>query len=171
MRATSLAGVAFAAALAAPLCAACGKGGASPTDPQAPVAVATPKAVIAGAKGAIESWRQAYEVRSVEALEKLYPHDLDVVVVQQGVPLIGWSSVDAMIKDRLARATEIHIKLKDVHISLIAPDVAAAVATMTRDVTDGVTSVGESGTLSLVLHKSSNTWLIAAEHYSYRPRQ
>ena len=50
-----------------------------------PAAFATPKEVVAAAKGVIEQWRQAYEVKSFDALAKLYSHDIDLVVVQDGL--------------------------------------------------------------------------------------
>src|SRR5437879_4377573 len=78
---------------------------------------ATPKEVVAIGKATIEQWRQAYEVRSADALGKLYVHDSDVVVVQDGQALIGWSAVEAMLKDRLARAKDIHVRLKDIQVS------------------------------------------------------
>src|SRR5512146_2164225 len=71
-----------------------------PDEPTVPVRDATPKEVIAATRGAIEQWRQAYEVRSMEALSKLYAHDLDVVVVTDGLTLIGWSSVEGLLNDR-----------------------------------------------------------------------
>jgi uncharacterized protein (TIGR02246 family) len=129
---------------------------------------ATPKEVVAAGRGAIEQWRQAYEVRSIEALAKLYAHDLDVVVVQDGVPLIGWSAVEAMLKDRIVRAKEIHVRLKEIQVTSLAPNVASAIATMTREVGDGVTTVTENGALTLVLRKDGGTWLIVSEHYSYK---
>ena len=128
----------------------------------------TPKEVVAAAKATIEQWRQAYEVRSVEALGRLYARDLDLVVVHEGMAYLGWSSVDAMLKDRIARASAIRIRLKDIQVVSLAPDVASAVATMTRELTEGPTTVTESGTLTLVLRKEGDGWVITAEHYSYR---
>src|ERR1043166_6856607 len=60
----------------------------------------TPKEVTVATRGAIEQGRQGYEVRSIDALERLYSHDPDIVLVNDGVTLIGWSSVDGMLKDR-----------------------------------------------------------------------
>ncbi len=76
----------------------------------------TPKEVTIATRGAIEQWRQANEVRSIEALEKLYSHDPDIVLVN-----------------------------------------------------DGVTTVTEYGSLTLVFRKDPNAgWLIVGEHYSYK---
>jgi ketosteroid isomerase-like protein len=129
----------------------------------------TPKEVVVATRGAIEQWRQAYEIRSIDALERLYSHDPDIVLVGDGVTLIGWSSVDGMLKDRIARAKEIHIRLKEIQVTSVAPTAAFGVATMTRELTDGVTTVTEYGSLTLVFRKDPSAgWLIVGEHYSYK---
>ncbi|MEO8841732.1 MAG: nuclear transport factor 2 family protein [Kofleriaceae bacterium] len=129
----------------------------------------TPREVTIATRGVIEQWRQAYEVRSIDALERLYSHDPDLVLVGDGVTLIGWSSVDGMLKDRIARAKEIHIRLKEIQVTSIAPTAAFGVATMTRELTDGVTTVTEYGSLTLVFRKDPSAgWLIVGEHYSYK---
>lgn len=131
-------------------------------------AAVTPKDVTAAITGALEQWRQAYEVRSLETLGKSYAHDPDVIVVQEGLPMIGWSAVETMLKDRLAHTTAIRIRLKDVQIATLAPDVATMVAAINRELTDGATTVTEIGTLTLVFHKLADGWVIAVEHLSYR---
>lgn len=144
--------------------AGCPRGGGSTT----PVAE-TPKDVVEAARAMIEQWRQAYEVRSMSSLAPLYAHDLDVVVVQEGIALLGWSSVEAMLKDRLARAGTIRVRLKDVQVVSLAPEVAAATATMTREIGDGTTTVTESGALTLILRRVDDArWVIVSEHYSYK---
>lgn len=131
--------------------------------------VETPREVTVATRGAIEQWRQAYEIRSIDALEKLYSHDSDIVLVNDGVTLIGWSSVDGMLKDRVARAKEVHIRLKEIQVTSVAPTAAFGVATMTRELSDGVTTVTEYGSLTLVFRKDLNAgWLIVGEHYSYK---
>jgi len=147
------------------LVAGCPGGGSR--DPVAPSAV-TPKEVVTAVKATIEQWRQGYEVRSVETLAKLYAHDLDVVVVQEGSTMIGWSSVEAYLKDRIARAGQIHIRLKDIQIIALGLEAASATATMTRELTDGTTTVTENGTLSLVVRRTADGWVISSEHYSYK---
>lgn len=141
--------------------------GGKARDPVGPGAT-TPKEVVTAVKATIEQWRQGYEVRSVDALAKLYARDLDVVVVQEGQTMIGWSSVEAYLKDRIARAGQIHIRLKDVQVVALGLEAAYAVATMTRELTDGTTTVTESGTLTLVVRKTPDGWAIASEHYSYK---
>ena len=145
--------------------AGCPHGKAEDTTPVRP---ATPKEVVNAARGTIEQWRQAYEVRSIDALTKLYAHDLDVVLVQDGQGMIGWSSIEAALKDRLARAKEIHVRLKDITVASLGPTAAFATATMTREVGDGVTTVTENGALTLVLRRDADGWRIVAEHYSYK---
>jgi uncharacterized protein (TIGR02246 family) len=144
--------------------AGCPRGGGDTT----PARPATPKEVVAAARATVEQWRQAYEVRSFDALAKLYAHDLDLVVVQDGVPLIGWQSVEGMLKDRLARYKDIHVRLKDIQVQSLGPTGAVATAVMTRELGDGVTTVTESGALTIVLRKDGDTWLIVTEHYSYK---
>jgi len=136
--------------------------------PEAPTAPATPTEVVAAAKATVEQWRQGYEVRSLEVLAKLYAHDTDVVVITEGAPLVGWKAIEASLRDRLAHATAIHVRLKDVQVASIGPTVATVVAGMTRELTDGATTTTEQGTLTLTLRKEGDGWVIALEHYSYR---
>ncbi len=163
----------FALAVVA-LALGCAGGGGGSRDPEVPgVAAATPKEVVAAARAVLEQWRQAQEVKSFELLAKLYVHDQDVVVVQEGSPLMGWSSVEAMLQDRMTTATAIHVRLKDVQVASLAPSVASALATMTREVSSGATTVTETGTVTLVLRRAEAAgapWLIVAEHYSYKAR-
>jgi ketosteroid isomerase-like protein len=133
-----------------------------------PAASATPKEVVAAAKGVIEQWRQAYEVKSFDALAKLYVHDLDLVVVQDGLPLMGWSTVEPVLRERLTKAKEIHVRLKGVTVASLGPTGAAALATMTREISDGVTTVTENGALTLVLRRGGDGWQIVQEHYSFK---
>jgi ketosteroid isomerase-like protein len=146
-----------------------------------PIAPATPREVVAAVRGAVEQWRQAYEARTFDVLAKLYRHDLEVVVVHDGAALIGWTSVEAMLRDRLARAKQIHVRLKDVQVTSLDDTVAFAIATMTREISDGVTTVTEDGAVTLVLRRECDPeqkaegacptrWVIVGEHYSYKRR-
>ena len=132
-----------------------------------PAAPETPDAVVAAGKATIEQWREAYEVRSVDALTKLYAHDKDLVVVTDGQPLVGWLAVQPALAAKLGRAKEVHVRLQDEQVTSVAPTVATALATMTREIGDGVTTVTEKGALTLVLRHDSDGWKIVAEHYSY----
>ena len=144
--------------------AGCPKGGGDTT----PARVLTPKEVVAGARATIEQWRQAFEVRSLEALTKLYAQNIDLVVVQDGVLLVGWSSVEGMLKDRINRYKEIHVRLKDIQVQSLGTNAATATAAMTRELGDGVTTITEQGALTVVLRKDADAWLIVSEHYSYK---
>jgi ketosteroid isomerase-like protein len=73
-----------------------------------------------------------------------------------------------MLQDRFAHAKEVHVHLKDVAVSSVAPTVAMVAATMTREIGDGVTTVTEAGALTLVLRKDADGWKIVLEHYSYK---
>jgi ketosteroid isomerase-like protein len=131
--------------------------------------VETPKEVTIATRGAVEQWRQAYEIRSIDALERLYSHEPDIVVVNDGVTLVGWSSVEGMLRDRVGRAKEVHIRLKEIQVTSVAPTAAFGVATMTRELGDGITTVTEYGSLTLVFRKDPGAgWLIVGEHYSYK---
>ncbi|HEY5947770.1 MAG TPA: nuclear transport factor 2 family protein [Kofleriaceae bacterium] len=142
----------------------CPRGGGDTT----PARVLTPKEVTSAARATIEQWRQAYEVRSLDALGKLYAHNIDLVVVQEGLPLVGWSSVEGMLKDRLVRYKDVHVRLKDIQVQSLAPTAATATAAMTRELGDGVTTVTEYGALTIVLRKDGEQWLIVSEHYSFK---
>ncbi|HTL36941.1 MAG TPA: nuclear transport factor 2 family protein [Kofleriaceae bacterium] len=134
----------------------------------APTHPSTPKEVVAGARATIEQWRQAYQVKSLDALSKLYVRSLDLVVVQDGQPLVGWQSVEGMLKDRFARYKDVVIRLKDIQVTALDGTSSVATASMTRELGDGVTTITESGALTVVLRKEGDVWLIVAEHYSYK---
>ena len=142
--------------------------GCTASGPAAPVGPATPKEVVSAARATVEQWRQGWEVKSIETLAKLYEHDLDVVLITEGAALTGWKSIEAQLKDRLARASSVHVQLKDVVVSAQSDTVASVVATMRREVTEGASTTTETGTLTLVLRREHDGWLISLEHYSYR---
>src|SRR5262245_19716956 len=102
--------------------AGCPRGGGEPT----PTRPATPQEVIAGARGTIEQWRQTYQVRSVDTLAKLYADEVDLVVVTDGMQLVGWTSGEAMVKDELQRHPKIQIRLKDIQVVGLGPTAATA---------------------------------------------
>ena len=128
-------------------------------------------AVTAGARGAVEQWRQAWEVRSVDALGELYAHNLDVIVVEQGRPHLGWTEVQTYLSTKMGGATEIHVKLDDLQVFALGPDAAAASASITREISDGVVNSAETGVVTMALAAGEDgKWRIVAEHYSYPPR-
>src|SRR5262245_30068136 len=153
--------VALCVALALAAC----RGGKSDTTPVRPQ---TPKEVVAAARTVVEQWRQAYELRNFDALAKLYAHGLELVVVQDGQPLVGWNSVEGMLKDRIHRYRQIIVRLKDIQVAGLGPEGATATAAMTRELTDGVTTVTEAGGRTFVLKREAVTVLVIVEHYSYK---
>ena len=122
---------------------------------------------VAAAQRAVESWRQAYEADSFDAIAPLYAHDAKMVLVAQGVPYSGWDAASAHLKDMLGHAREIHVKLRDVTVDAIDEDCAVVVAQMDRDLSDGVVTTSERGVLTLVLHREGGGWVVVSEHYSY----
>jgi ketosteroid isomerase-like protein len=160
MKRITVAGVALAAVLAA----------GCPARPGAPVApVAEPPTdVVAAVKGTIEQWRQAYEIRSADALGKLYVHEPGLTVVQDGALVAGWVSVEAAVGARLAHATAIRIRIKDLQISALGAAGAVATAAMLRESTEGAATVTENGVITFVLRRDDAGWVIVAEHYSYK---
>jgi uncharacterized protein (TIGR02246 family) len=139
----------------------------------APVATSTtprpmPRDEVGQVKQVIDDWRKAYEARDADTLEALYTHDADTLLVSDGVTFIGWPSVDPALRDRIKNTREVHIRLKEVQVSPIAPTAAVAIATMTRDSGDATTMIHEYGALTLVLTKTDAGWRIVSEHYSYR---
>jgi ketosteroid isomerase-like protein len=149
------------------LAAACAHGNRS-TTPSSGSAAAVPADVAAAVRGVLEQWKQAYEVRSEDALAKLYAHDNDLVVVLEGTPLVGWPAVAAALEDRVGHAEEIRIHLAEIRIVELAPTAALVTADLTRDAKSGATTVTEHGTLTMALRKDGDSWLIVAEHYSYK---
>lgn len=139
--------------------------GESETRPTQP---ATPPDVLNAARGTIEQWRQAYQIKGFDALAGLYAHEPELVLVQDGRALVGWPSVEGMIKDRLARYLKIVIRLKDINVVALGATAATATAVMTRELGDEVTTVTESGALTMVLRRDGDHWVIVTEHYSYR---
>ncbi len=133
-----------------------------------PMLPAAPAEVVAAAKAAVETWRVAYETKALETIAPLYAQELDLVVIHEGVQHLGWSSVEAMLKDRFFRATQIRIRLKDIQVTSLAPELATAVATMSRELAEGSSTLVENGTLSLVFRRTPAGWVIVLEHYSYR---
>jgi SnoaL-like domain len=111
----------------------------------------------------IEQWRQAYEVRSVDALAKLYDPSEKLVYVHQGKRYNGWLAAAAVITERLAGATELHMDLRDISVRSIA-GATLIDCNMTREISVSSTTVKESGVVSMVIIDGK----IAVEHFSFR---
>jgi ketosteroid isomerase-like protein len=128
-----------------------------------------PEDEVAAAQRAVEAWRAAWEARDADKLFALYDHDDALAVVTQGSAVIGWDTIKGHFSDRLSRAKDIRLKLSDIKVTPIGGG-AVAVASLSREISDGVTSVTEHGTLTLAFDKDGERWLIVGEHYSFRPR-
>jgi uncharacterized protein (TIGR02246 family) len=151
-------GLALFAALAA---GGCPPRAAAPT-------VVPPVGLADGVKGTIEQWRQAYEVRSMDALARLYSHDPGLVLVQDGARQLGWAAIEPALRGVLSRAAAIRVRITELQVAALDDGAAVATALMTRESTEGMATVTESGVLTLALRKNDAGWVIASEHYSYR---
>ena len=154
------------------LLSACGLGGSRSTGPATPITPATPVGVVEAAKGVLEQYKQAYEVRSAEALGAIYAHTLDVSLVHQGEAQQGWTAVENYLRDRLVRAAEVRVKVTDVAIASLGDRGAVVTASMRQDINDGTSTVSEQGFLTLALRlepgANGDHWVIASEHFSFR---
>ena len=140
--------------------------------PQAPAATVepVPASVQEAARGVIEQYRQAYQVRSLDALLPLYARSPDLVMVRQGRPIAGWDQVQDHLTSLITRAEEIQLELEDVRIIALGQGGAAVTARVTRTVHDNATSVREEGLLTLALRQDGERWVIASEHFSHPPK-
>jgi ketosteroid isomerase-like protein len=145
-------------------------GAGCPPKPAAP-AVAQAPDLVAQVQGAVEQWRQAYEARSIDALARLYSrgaHEPGLILVEDSTRLVGWAAIEPVLRARLANATAVHVRLADLQVIALGADAAVASAKMTREATQGATTVTEQGLLTLALRRNDETWVIASEHYSYK---
>ena len=157
--------VVLAAAAVALALAGCG----AKSCPAGAAEAGTPGDEVAAAQRSVEAWRAAWEARDAEALYALYDHDDALAVVTQGSALIGWDTIKGQFAERIERAKFIRLKLDDIKVMPVGGG-AVAVANLSREVSDGVTSVTDNGTLTLALRADGERWLIVGEHYSFRPR-
>jgi ketosteroid isomerase-like protein len=143
--------------------ASCAHGGGS-----APVRPPSASELVTAARGTVEQWRQAYQVKGMDALATLYANDPELVVVQDGTPIVGWKLVETTIKSRLEHTPKIVIRLRDMTVVPLGDNAATVTAVMTRELGDDVTTVTDTGALTMVLRRERDRWVIVAEHYSYR---
>lgn len=163
--------VAFAVLALAALGGCAGRGKGAPdvaAQPAAPAPV--PASVDEAVRGVLEQYRQAYEVRSLDALLPLYLQSADLVLVRQGRPVLGWEAARQSFSSLLTQASEIRIELEPVRVVPLGADGAVVTARLARTVSHGPTSVREEGTLTLVLRRDAGGWVIAGEHFSHPPR-
>ena len=147
-----------------------GLGGCTSTAKPVAPSTLTPAEVVTAGKATVEKWRQAYELRSVDSLAKVYAQDIDLLVVLEGTAYQGWSAVETMLKERIKLAAEIYIRLKDVSVISVSETVATVSAVMVRETkaAQGATTVTETGTVTLVLRRVGADWAIGVEHFSYK---
>ncbi|HWN66814.1 MAG TPA: nuclear transport factor 2 family protein [Haliangium sp.] len=159
-----------AAALA--LACAAGACGGSPEPPATPPRAAAPVSTLSGdaaeaARAVLEQYRQAHEVRSVEALDPLYLAAPELSRVWQGQRTAGWDTTRAELAALFNRARSIKLRVDQVAVHELGPGGVAVVADVSRTVSDGVTSVRVDGVLTLVLRRQDERWQIVSEHFSY----
>jgi ketosteroid isomerase-like protein len=135
--------------------------------PVEPAAPPTSEEVVTAIKARLEQYRQAYEVRSMEAIEPLYAHDDSLVVTAQGKTQHGWMQVQEQLGGFLEKCVLFKVRMSDVAVTALGDGGALATATLHRTYGDGVKTVDEIGTLMLVFRRAGSDWLIVAEHYSY----
>lgn len=115
----------------------------------------------------IEKWRQAWEVRSVDGLRDLYVDNAQLHYVDQGAVLMGWAAVASELRERFARAKEMHVAVTEVQTQAWGTTVWVT-AKVRRERSDGVTNVVEQGVTTWLLVSHATTWQIVAEHFSFR---
>lgn len=169
-RARRIQGVALALGLFVAL-AACQAGPKPPETPD-PQRVSeadklAPAQVREAARGAVEQYRQAYEVLTFDGLAPLYARGQDVEVIAQGRRYTGWSEVERYLRDLLDRANEIRVQIADLRVMALGSDGAIATAQIERRVRGPVMSVTTNGVLSLTFRLDEGSWRIVSEHLSH----
>jgi ketosteroid isomerase-like protein len=149
----------------AALLAACPASQKRPVGP--PPAPPTPAEVTSAVSARVEQYRQAWEVRSIDALEPLYAHDPALTVTAQGRTQKGWSAVHDATAAFLADCQSYKARFTEVTVTALGDGGALATMTLHRSYGDGVKTVDETGTLMLVFRRQGSEWLIIAEHFSY----
>jgi ketosteroid isomerase-like protein len=150
---------------------ACG-GSAEPhaSTPAAPqTAAPAPGGAAEAARAVLEQYRQAHEVRSVEALDPLYLPGPELVRVWQGQRTAGWDTARAELGALFNRSRSVKLRVDQVVVHELGADGVVLVADASRTVADGVTSVRVDGVLTLILRRQDQRWLIVSEHFSYPP--
>jgi ketosteroid isomerase-like protein len=140
--------------------------------PQAPVEApepATPDEVVRAATGLLEQYRQAYQVRSFDALAPLYDQTLDVAVTHQGKSYTGWSEVESHLNAVLGASAQVHITFENPSVVALGPGGAAVTTRTRREISDGVSAVVEEGLMTLAMRRDGDRWVIVKEHFSYPP--
>jgi uncharacterized protein (TIGR02246 family) len=122
----------------------------------------------------VESWRKAYEARSLDALAILYQQTPELVVVIQGRILRGWDAFRPVAVEFLRNYAKIELRVSDVRVVPLAAGAAAfAVARLHRRYGDNVTTREDAGAITWILRRDrgDRSWLIVGEDYSMTPVQ
>lgn len=126
-----------------------------------------PDEVREAARGAVEQYRQAYEILTFDGLAPLYAQGPEVEVVAQGIRYTGWEDVESYLRDLLERADRVRLEVGDLRVVALGPSGAIATAEIERSVRGPVMSVDASGVLSLTFRLDEDRWRIVSEHLSY----
>jgi len=129
-----------------------------------------PAVVVSGVKRTLEQYRQAYEVRSLEALAPLYAKGGGIAITHQGKSYRGMASVAEYLNKLLRKSEYIRMSLSNIEVIALSGSSAVAIANINRAIGDGVTTVEATGVLTLALERSKKHWVIVSEHFSYPPR-
>lgn len=148
---------------------ACGGGGKqvvkAPADTKP--TVLAPAEVVTAIKGQLEQYRQAYKVRSLEALEPIYSHGPELAITYQGTTRRGWEQVRPYLKALLRDNSDIRLAFSEVRVAALGGGGAAVTLTLKRGLGDGSTLTEETGTLDLAFRLDGKRWVIVHEHFSY----
>jgi ketosteroid isomerase-like protein len=156
-----------AAAALAPACAGGAPRQVSEPETSAQPPALAPAQVKEAARGAVEQYRQAYELLTFDGLAPLYVHGPEVEVISQGARHKGWDEVESYLRDLLERANEVRVRVGDLRVIALGPKGAIATAEIERSVRGPVLSVNATGVLSLTFRLEDGRWLIVSEHLSY----
>ena len=138
-----------------------------PAPPASAPSPPTSAEVEGAVRGAVEQYRQAYEVRSLEALAPLYVQTDELRVTDQGRTLVGWTAVAADLAHTLSVNTEVKLRVTDLQILALGDGGAVATVRARRSLGDGSHVVDENGTLTLVFRRQAGSFLILSEHWSF----
>jgi ketosteroid isomerase-like protein len=157
--------------------AGCGGGTKARAEAEAPAPAApAPGSVEEAARAVLEQYRQAHEVRSLDALAPLYLEAPELVRVWQGERTTGWGAVRGQLAVLFSSAEDIRLRVDQVAVLPLGQGGAAVVADVARTVDSGATSVRVDGVLTLVLRRQDGQdgqggrWVIVTEHFSHPPK-
>lgn len=146
-------------------CGGAAKGAAEPKfDPVA--SAAPPPALATQAKGLIEQYRQAWEVKSLDALSALYVRTVDVSLVVGGEALLGWTAIEERYKAALAASAVFKLRIEPVAVTAVDQGGVAVVAKVSRIYGDDVTKTEDRELVTFVLTPVEGKLAILVEHRS-----